>query len=127
MKVPGFVDDVRPWVQGAAIYVCPIRDGGGTRLKVVDALAMGMPLVATALAVEGLGLTEGRHYVRAEAPEEYVVQIRRLEGDPALRARLAEEGRRFVEAEYSWERIAWDLDAAYDEAVARSRTRAGAS
>jgi len=120
VRVPGFVDDVRTYIAAAATYVCPIRDGGGTRLKVLDALAMGKPLVATALAVEGLGLAEDVHYLRAETPSDYVRQIRRLETEPALRDRLCESGRRFVEQHYSWEAIGQNLLYAYDVAMSKS-------
>lgn len=121
VRAPGWVEDVRPYMDEASIYVCPIRTGGGTRLKVLDALAMGKPLVATAFAVEGLGLVEGRHYLRAEAPAEYVKHIRRLESDPALRRRLAESGRKFVMRRYAWDVIGEKLDQAYRFAVRGSR------
>jgi glycosyltransferase involved in cell wall biosynthesis len=111
--VTGFVEDVRPYLDAASIYVCPIRDGGGTRLKVLDALAMGKPLVATGLAVEGLSLVEDEHYLRAETPFEYVTQIRRLEHDPILRYRLAHAGRDLVVRRYAWEVIGEKLERAY--------------
>ncbi len=117
VMVPGFVPDVRPYIGAASIYICPIRDGGGTRLKVLDALAMAKPLVATGLAVEGLGLEEEVHYLRAETPAEYVRQIRRLEADVALRERLARAGRALVERRYAWEVIGGKLETAYREAV----------
>lgn len=114
---PGFVDDVRPYLEEAGIYVCPIRDGGGTRLKILDALAMGKPLVATALAVEGLDLVDREHYLKAETAEEFVVQINRLEKDPALRKALASSGQRFVMSHYSWDVIGEKLDHAYQYVV----------
>ncbi len=117
VSVPGFVDDVRPIMDDALAYLCPIRDGGGTRLKVLDALAMAKPLVATGLAVEGLDLVDGIHYLRAESPRDYLHQVRRLESDPELRRRLATEARRFVEQRYSWEVIGEDLARAYARAV----------
>jgi glycosyltransferase involved in cell wall biosynthesis len=117
LSVPGFGPDVRPYIGAAAIYICPIRDGGGTRLKVLDALAMAKPLVATGLAVEGLGLQEEVHYLRAETPAEYVHQTRRWEADPALRERLAQAGRERVECRYSWDVIGEKLESAYREAV----------
>jgi sugar transferase (PEP-CTERM/EpsH1 system associated) len=117
LEVTGFAEDVRPYMQRASIYVCPIRDGGGTRLKVLDALAMAKPLVATRLAVEGLVLEEDRHYLRAETPAEFVAQIRRLEGNAGLRRHLAESGRQLVEARYSWDVIGRRLEEAYQGAV----------
>jgi glycosyltransferase involved in cell wall biosynthesis len=116
LRVLGFVDDVRPHIEAASIYVCPMRVGGGTRLKILDALAMSRALVSTELGVEGLGLTEGEHYLRAHTPGEFVSQIRRLEADPSLRQRLGEAGRALVVRRYSWPRIAESLEEAYAEA-----------
>ena len=116
--VPGFVDDVRPYVQEASIYICPIRVGGGTRLKVLDALAMARPLVGSDIGVEGLGLVDGEHFLRANTTDEYIAQIRRLEADPVLGARLGRAGRDFVERRYSWTGIAERLEAAYVAALA---------
>jgi len=118
--VTGRVEDVRPYLDAAAIYVCPIRDGGGTRLKILDAFAMAKPLVATALAVEGLDVEDGRHYLRAETPGEFVAQIRRLEGDAPLRKRLGQAARDLVVGRYAWDAIGRKLDGAYRQ-VARLR------
>jgi glycosyltransferase involved in cell wall biosynthesis len=117
VRVPGFVDDVRPWMDEAAVYVCPIRDGGGTRLKVLDALAMAKPMVATGLAVEGLDLVDGVHYLRAETPEEFVEQIRRLETDPPLSTQLSSAGRALTQERFSWPVIGAALETAYQKAL----------
>jgi glycosyltransferase involved in cell wall biosynthesis len=117
VSAPGFVDDVRPYLGAAEVYLCPIRDGGGTRLKVLDALSSGLPLVATALAVEGLGMSDGRHYLRAEMPADYVECVRRLGDEPELRARLCAEGRALVEQRFAWSAVGKRLEAAYDRAV----------
>jgi glycosyltransferase involved in cell wall biosynthesis len=117
VAAPGFVDDVRPYLDRATVFVCPIRDGGGTRLKVLDALAMSRPLVATGLTVEGLGLEDGRHYLRAETADQFVAAIRRVERDEDLRRRLATEGRRLVESRFAWGIAGERLRAAYVAAV----------
>lgn len=117
LTVTGWVDDVRGHLDSAAIYVCPILDGGGTRLKILDALAMAKPLVATEMAVEGLDLIEGEHYLRAETPEDYRDRIGRLLDDASLRRKLAVEGRRLVEERYSWEAIGAKMRRAYEAAV----------
>lgn len=122
VTVTGRVADVRPHIAAGAIYVCPLRIGGGTRLKVLDALAMAKPLVATRLAVEGLSLIPGEHYLPAESPQDFVREIRRLAGDPELAARLGGAGRRLVEATYSWDVIGARLDGAYRRAAASSRS-----
>ncbi len=121
ISAPGFVDDVRPHLHRAAVYVCPIRDGGGTRLKVLDALAAGRPLVATRLAVEGLELAEEAHYLAAETPAEFVRQIRRLGDDPGTAAALAARGRAFVAERFAWPVVGRQLEAAYAEALDRGR------
>ncbi len=122
VEVLGFVDDVRPHVRRAATYICPIRVGGGTRLKVLDALALGRPLVATRIGVEGLGLVDGVHYLEANDVAETVAQVRRVETDPQLATRLAEAGRAFVVANYSWDGIGERLGRVYDDVVRASTT-----
>lgn len=117
MRVAGFVDDVRPHLNAAAIYLCPIRVGGGTRLKILDALAMAKALVSTSLGVEGLGLVDGEHYLRADSVAETVAQVRRLDADPVLRDRLGVAGRQLVEERYSWRTIGRELTAAYERAA----------
>ena len=125
LRALGFVDDVRPHLEAASIYVCPMRVGGGTRLKILDALAMSRAIVSTEIGVEGLGLTDGEHYLRAHTPREFVSQIRRLEAEPALRQRLGESGRALVVRRYSWPRVAESLEQAY--AKARRTSPAAAS
>lgn len=117
IHAPGFVDDVRPYIDGAGIYVCPILDGGGTRLKILDALAMAIPLAATGMAVEGLGLIDEVHYLKAETAGEFVTQINRLENDPGLCRSLALAGRRVVQERFSWDIIGEKLARTYEDAV----------
>jgi glycosyltransferase involved in cell wall biosynthesis len=113
VEVPGFVPDVRPYLARAGIYVCPIRDGGGTRLKVLDALAAGKALVATGLAVEGIAVEPEVHFLRAETPAEFSAQVHRLAGDIALRAELGRQGRLLVERCYAWPVVGRSLLEAY--------------
>lgn len=116
---PGFVPDVRPYMRKAAIYICPIRTGGGTRLKILDAMAMGMPIVATGMSVEGLDLEEDRHFLRAETPREFLEAVERLENDEELRSRLGRNVREAAVRLYSWERIGQHLLEVYEAVVAR--------
>lgn len=114
VSAPGFVDDVRPYVDRAQVYVCPIRDGGGTRLKVLDALAMGKALVAHPIAVEGLAVEPERHVLLAETPRQFADQVARLVHDRHLRERLSTAGRRLVEERYDFREIGRRLAAAYE-------------
>lgn len=116
VEATGFVPDVRPYMEQSQIYVCPIRTGGGTRLKILDAMAMGMPLVATAMSVEGLGLEEDRHFLRAESPDEFVEAIAELEQNDRLRKRLAIQAREEAVARFSWSTIGDQLNRAYQMA-----------
>ena len=122
ITVTGFVDDIRPYMDRAQVYVCPMRDGGGTRLKVLDALSMAKPIVATMMALEGIGVTPEQDVLVADAPEAFVVQIRRLIDDAALRERLAGNGRTFVEKHFSWPVIGEQLEHAFRAAVAHRRS-----
>jgi glycosyltransferase involved in cell wall biosynthesis len=97
----GFVDDVRPYVRGAAVFAIPLRVGGGTRIKVFEAMAMGCPVVSTSIGVEGLDLEGGRHYLRADSPKDFAAAVVSLLQDGAKRVRLAEEARAHVEHHFS--------------------------
>lgn len=119
-KVTGFVEDVRPYIDKAMVYVCPIQDGGGTRLKVLDAMAMGKPIVAHPIAIEGIDIEPEKHVLIARTPEEFVSQIVRLFGDPGLYRRLSEEGRKIVSEKYDFEKIGEKLNRVYNE-VAENR------
>lgn len=116
-RVTGFVEDVRPYIDKAMVYVCPIQDGGGTRLKVLDALAMGKPIVAHPIAIEGIDVEPEKHVLVARTPEEFVGQIVRLFGDPSLYRRLSEEGRRLVLEKYDFRKIGEKLSRAYNQVV----------
>lgn len=106
VHVHGFVPDVRPYFRDAAIALCPIRDGGGTRIKVFDALAQAVPLVTTTIGAEGIDVVDGTHVLIADEPAPFAAAIGRLLDDPALRATLAANGRALVEQRYSWNALA---------------------
>jgi len=87
---------------------------------VLDALASGLPLVATSMSVEGLALEPGRHYLAADDAADFAEAVRRLGRDPELRARLSREGMRVVRERYAWNAIGARLEAAYSEAIGDS-------
>ena len=114
VTVTGFVDDVRPYMERAQVYLCPMRDGGGTRLKILDALAMQVPIVATQMALEGIDVRAERDVLVANEPKEFVAQIIRLVGDEQLQTRLRTNGRAFVEQHFSWPVIRREMESAFD-------------
>ncbi len=117
VHVTGFVDDVRPYFREATAYICPIRVGGGTRLKILDALAMGMPLIGTTFACSGISVQDEKHVLLADTPEAFVNQVLRVLADPVLRANLASQGRDLVCQDYSWPVVGRSLLLAYREAA----------
>ena len=111
VRITGTVNDVRPYVARGAVYVVPLRVGGGTRLKIFEALAMGKAIVSTSVGVEGLPLTPGTHFVQADDPAQFADAVVALLGDPARRRALGSAGRRLVEQQYSWLHVAREFEA----------------
>lgn len=119
-------DDIRPLMRQASVYVCPIREGAGTRLKILDAMAMGKAVVSTGIGCEGLRVRSGRDVLIADGPEEMAGSVCRLLVDETQREQLGRSARELVEREYAWERIGRQLEDAYRCAagVDRCGTRA---
>jgi glycosyltransferase involved in cell wall biosynthesis len=113
--VTGKVPDVRPYLEQAAVVVVPIRMGGGTRLKVVEALAMGKAVVSTSLGCEGIRVRDGEHLLIAEDAKAFVSSIELLLSDPERRTALGRAGRSLVVEEYSWERAGSCLEALFSQ------------
>jgi len=111
--VTGFVDDVRPYIEEASVYVCPIRDGGGTKLKILDALAMGKVIIAHPISCEGIDVVDGESILYASTAEEYVYQFERVMEDLILREKIEKGARRVVEEKYSFAAIGRDLASSY--------------
>jgi polysaccharide biosynthesis protein PslH len=111
--VTGRVPDVRPYLERAAIAVVPVRMGGGTRLKVVEALAMAKAVVSTSIGCEGLRVRDGEHLVIADDPDGFASGVAGLLSDPARAETLGQAGRRLMLDEYSWERSVERLEDLY--------------
>jgi glycosyltransferase involved in cell wall biosynthesis len=105
VRLAGYLDDVRAAVAGASVCVVPMRDGGGTRLKILEAMALGTAVVATSKGAEGLEVTHRRDILIAEEPADFAAQVVRLLRDPGLGAALAANARQLVERRYDWSPI----------------------
>jgi glycosyltransferase involved in cell wall biosynthesis len=113
----GDVADLRPCYRRALLCLVPLRAGGGTRLKVLEAMAFGRPIVSTAVGCEGLPLEDGEHALLADSPRAFAACVVRLARDGALRARLRDAARRLVEDRFDWDVQAGALLRTYDEVV----------
>lgn len=122
----GYLESVWPAVAGSWISVVPLRLGGGTRLKVIESLALGTPVVATAKGAEGLGLTAGAEIVIAGTPQDFAEQVLALLHDAELRHRLSECGRHAVRR-YDWAVIGRNLNELLAGVVARRQPQARTS
>lgn len=111
----GEVPDIRSSLRAAAAVAVPIRFGGGTRLKVVEGLAMGKALVSTTLGCEGVAVADGEHLLIADDAVTFASRIVELFEDPALGRSLGRAGRSLVETRYSWELASTRLEALYQQ------------
>jgi glycosyltransferase involved in cell wall biosynthesis len=119
VHVTGTVADIRPYVADAAVYVVPLRIGGGTRLKIFEALAMGKAVVATRVGAEGLPIVSGQHFLQADSPADFAQAVVTLLKDAGRRHALGMAGRRLVEERYSWTQVTRQFEAHCEEVVAR--------
>jgi glycosyltransferase involved in cell wall biosynthesis len=105
IRITGQVPDVLPYLREAGLLVCPIRSGGGTRVKIIEAMASGVPVISTPLGVQGLELVPGRDAWVAESSRELAEAVVRLAADPAEITRMTTAARRVVAATYSPEAL----------------------
>ena len=118
IEVTGRVEDVRPYLQNAAVYVVPLRIGGGTRLKIFEAMAAGRAVVSTTIGAEGLPTEKGRHLLLADTPQDFADAVITLLRDPSMRDAIETQGRALVTERYDWSAAARHLEAA----IAETRT-----
>ena len=107
--VSGLVEDIRPFYQNARVVIVPLRAGGGTRLKILEAMSFGRAVVSTRLGAEGLNVVDGEHLMIADSPLEFADKIKSLLLDGDLRRSITDRARRFVEKNHDWERIGDEL------------------
>lgn len=116
-RVTGTVDDVRPHVQQGAVSIVPLRIGGGTRLKIFEAMAMGRAVVSTTVGAEGLPVEPGRHFLQADEPAAFADAVVSLLADDRRRGDLGRAGRALVDEHYSWQQVARTFERRLSEAM----------
>ncbi len=111
--VTGRVPEVKPYFAEATVFVVPLRIGSGTRLKILEALAMGKAVVSTTVGAEGLNLKDGEEIFIADEPTPFAEAVTQMITSPKLRRRIGENGRTRVEQDYDWRRIGEKLHSLY--------------
>lgn len=113
ITLTGSVEDTRPYIAGAAVYVAPLRMGGGTRLKLLEAMAMERAVVATRRGAEGYEVRDGQELLLADDAGTFAAAVLALLRDPVRRAAIGRAARRFVENRYDWSVLAPRVEALY--------------
>lgn len=103
LTLTGYMDDVKPMVASSSISLAPLLSGGGTRLKILEAMALGTPVVATSKGAEGLDAVSGEHLLIADTPDEFADRILQLLQNPNLHDHISENGKHLVKEKYNWE------------------------
>lgn len=117
--VTGMVDDTRPYLTQATLFACPLRSGSGTRFKLMEALACGLPVVSTSIGCEGLNAQHNHHMLIADTPQDFADAVCRLIEHPATGQELAANGRAWVVENHAWQHSVSLLAAAYQALIQR--------
>jgi polysaccharide biosynthesis protein PslH len=119
IRLTGWVEDIRPYLARGALCIVPLRIGGGTRLKIFEAMAMGKAVVSTSIGSEGLPVRSGENILLADTPEGFAKSVLSLLYDANRRQRMGNAARKLVEENYSWQSVGKIFASALEEAVAR--------
>jgi glycosyltransferase involved in cell wall biosynthesis len=119
INVTGFVPDPTPYLQNAGVMVVPLRAGGGMRVKIINALAQGLPVVSTRIGAEGIDVVDGEHLLLADTPDDFAAAVLRLLDEPALAQRLSSGGRALAESCYDYRVACAPIDGLYETALQR--------
>jgi glycosyltransferase involved in cell wall biosynthesis len=117
VTVTGSVPDVRPFVRKSALMIAPLNIARGTQNKILEAMAMGVPVVTSRVAAGGVDATEGEHFLVADSPDEYAREAVSIMDDRALRERLAQAGRARMLTHHAWPRSMQRLDSIVERCV----------
>jgi glycosyltransferase involved in cell wall biosynthesis len=120
IHVTGRVDDIRPYLNQAPVYIAPLRSGSGTRIKIFEAMSMGKAVVSTTIGAEGLPVTHGHNILIADEPREFAHWVVRILRDQELAARLGRSARALVEKQFTWKTAASQFERIIEDIVCGS-------
>jgi len=115
--VTGRVEDVRPYFDRSTVFVCPLRSGSGMQTKLLEAMAMKLPIVTTSLGFEALDAVAGRDMIVADDAKKFAQEVIRLLKDKELRQGIAQKARKLVEEKYGWPAVVRRLDMVYEDII----------
>jgi sugar transferase (PEP-CTERM/EpsH1 system associated) len=121
VTITGYVNEIRPYIAGASVYVAPLRVGGGTRLKLLEAMAMGKAIVSTTVGAEGFPVGDGQELVLADDPADFAQSTLALLEKPGRRRELGMAGYAFARASYGWETLVPQLERIYEIGLKESK------
>jgi len=122
IELTGWVNDIRPFLVRGAVCIVPLRIGGGTRLKIFEAMAMGKGVVSTSVGAEGLAVQSGENILLADTPNDFAESVISLLTNPKRRQQLGTAARTMVQENYSWTRVAEDFACALRGVMSRTPT-----
>jgi glycosyltransferase involved in cell wall biosynthesis len=117
ITLTGYVEDIKRLISESWVSIAPLLSGGGTRLKILEAMALGTPVVSTSKGAEGLNVNHGEHLLIADSPEDFANHIISLIDDKSLRDRLATSARNLLKNKYTWEKVAYRLNRIAEQAL----------
>jgi sugar transferase (PEP-CTERM/EpsH1 system associated) len=125
IRLTGWVDDIRPYLARAVVCIVPLRIGGGTRLKIFEAMAMAKATVSTTIGAEGLPVKSDENLVLADSPADFATAVVGLLNDPERRTRMGTAARAMVEEKYSWRKVSESFAATLQDVIRKSTRQAG--
>ena len=125
VKVAGYVDDIRPHLANCGVFVVPLRIAGGTRLKILEAMAAGCAVVSTSVGAEGLEVSDGKNILIADTPKEFVRAVVEVIDNADRQKRLGANARELVDSKYDWEAIASVHDDLYRSMARKEKIKRG--
>jgi glycosyltransferase involved in cell wall biosynthesis len=126
IEITGRVPDLRPFFEFSMIFVSPLRLGAGIKNKILEAMAMETPVVATPLSCDGIPVTQGRHVLMAETDEDLANAVLRLLHDAHLRQAFRRNGRSLIEEHFTWQRVTDQYESLYQQVIREHQARARA-